>query len=251
MAISTPVLSVADNASSSTGVVATITGADAGATIRLDRQKVDAGFTATAWTQGSTRVGNGTISQSLGTGIYWFAAIATLSGESAVSNLVFAKVSDGEDAVHEQCLDAVFAGIQTLVAAGEIPGITNAARVRNLAELDLKAMDLPGVAVCIALPGQQPAETLVGRTNLRSDFGYPILIVFLDRFAGDYAKQRGPFLKARQNLGDYFLDQRLGTTDAHLATLEPGPILRVEQGDYHVAGSVLTLRPVVRRARGV
>lgn len=251
MAVSTPTLAAVDNASTSTGVVATITGADATATVTLGYQKVDAGFTGTAWTTGGNRTGNGTISQSLGTGIYWFRAVSTLATESAVSNLVFGKVSNGLDAVHEQCLDAVYAGIQTLIAAGSIPGVSNAARVHNLAELDLKAMDLPGIAVCIALPGQQPAETLVPKSNLRSDFGYPVFVIFLDRFAGDYHKQRGPFLKARQALGDYFIDQKLGTTDAHLVTLEPGPILRVEEGKYHVAGTVLLLRPVIRRARGV
>ena len=250
MAIATPTLAITDLAASPTGVTATVTTADATATVRLDYQKVDAGFTGTAWVQGNSRTGNGTINQSLAAGIYWFRLIATLAGESTVSNLVLSKVSDGADAVHEQCLDAFHAGIVTLIAAGSLPGIVSSDRAYNLAELDLEAMDLPGIAVCISLPRQVPGETIGKGTNRRDDIGYPVYVVLLDRFGGDYVAARPDYLRVREVLFRYFRFQGLGTTAVHMVRCEPGPVLAIQQDDFELMGSVLLFRPEVRDVRG-
>ena len=250
MAIAVPVLSISDNAAAATGVVATVTSADATATVRLDYQRVDSGFSYTTWTQGNDRTGNGTISQSLARGIYWFRLISTLSGESAVSNLVLSKVTTGADAVHEQCLDAIYTGVVTLIAAGSLPGINSSDAARNLSDLDLKRMDLPGIAVCLSMPNQVPGETIGRGTNARDDIGYPVYVILLDRFGGDFVSARADYLRCREVLFRYFRFQRLAATDAHIVRAEPGPVLAIQQGDYQLAGSVLLFRPEIRDVRG-
>lgn len=250
MAVSTPTLAIADNESTTTGVVATITGADSGSTVTLSYQKVDSGFTGTAWTTGGNRSGNGTISQSLARGIYWFRVVSTLATESAVSNLVLSKVSTGADAVHEQCLDAIHSGVQTLIAAGSLPGISSADRAYNFAELSFAQMDLPGIAVCVSLPRQTPAETVIQKVNARDDIGYPIYVILLDRFEGNYVSPRADYLRVREVLFRYFRFQELGTTDAYTVLAEPGPVLAIQQGDLQLVGSVLLFRPMIRDVRG-
>lgn len=250
MAIAQPTLAIADDATTPTGVTATVTDADATATVRLDYQKADAGFTATAWTAGNSRTGNGTITQALAQGVYWFKLHSTLSGESATSNLILSKVTDGKKAVHEQCLNAIHAGIKTVIAAGSLPGIASSDRAYNLSDLDLKRMDLPGIAVCLSYGNQVPGETLGRGTNARDDVQFPVYVILLDRFGGDFVSARADYLRVREVLFRTFRFQRLATTDAHIVRAEPGPVLAIQQGDYQLAGSVLLFRPEIRDVRG-
>ena len=251
MPLAAPVLAVVDNAVTAVGVTATVTGADAGSVNTLSYQLIDAGFyRGTAWVAGGNVTGNGSIVQALTQGMYWFRCDSTLSGQTQVSNLVLGKATDGKQAIHEQCIQAIEAGLRSLVTSGLIPGITSVARVYDMAELNVKAMDLPGLAVCTSLPGQAPAETVEIATNLRDDIGYPVYVVLLDRFGGDYVSPRPNYLRAREVIFRFFRHQRLGPTLSHITRVETGPILKFEVSDYQLAGSVFLLRPILRDIRG-
>ena len=255
MAVATPTLAITDNASSAAGVTATITNADATATVTLSYMKIDAGFTNTSWTAGSDRTGNGTISQTLTTGIYWFRAVSVLATESAVSNLLFLAVTDGAEAVHELCLQGVEAGLRTLAAAGSLPGVTVASRVKSLTELRMTALDLPAVVCCTNLtntPG--PPELLNPKVNVRDDIGYPVYAVYVTRASGGDTEDRNDWLKVRQVISRYFRHQHLGLSvvpTVYTCTPEMGPPLQfMQDGQLQAMGSVLILRFWSREPRG-
>jgi hypothetical protein len=248
-----PTLAIADLAAVPTGATATISGGSSSSVNTISYQIVGPNFQITppGWTVAGSRTGNGTVALSLPAGIYWFRCDAVLNGQTEVSNLVYAGLTDGLAAVHERCIQAIEAGLVTLVAANKIPGITSVSRIYDQVEMNMTGMDLPGIAISVDLPGANPAETQVGGTNVRDDIGYPVYLTFVDRSSGMYVANRPAYLLARQRIFRYFRNQRLGTIpEVYIVKPEPGPVLKITRGDYNLTLSVLVLRPISREVRG-
>jgi hypothetical protein len=160
----TPTLAVSDNANG-TGAVATITGADGDATVTLYSQLVG----QSSWTSRGSRTGNGTIGVSLtATGYYWWHAQAVKNGGSAVSNLVYQKISSSSQAVLDAILDACEARVQSL-------SLTGIGQVRAQMYPDTAGLTLP--AVVIYPPGK---ELMPGGPNSMDDLVYPIMFATVE-----------------------------------------------------------------------
>ncbi len=248
-----PTLAIADNATTPTGCVATVTGGSTSATHTISYQEVGPNFQLTppVWVAAGSRTGNGTVALTLPAGIYWFRCDATLNSQVEVSNLVYTALTDGLAAVHERCILAVEAGLVTLVAAGKIPGITNVARVYDQMELYLLGVDMPSIAVCTQLPGQPMSQPELAGTNARDDISYPVMVVILDRSSGNYVANRPGYLLAQQVVFRYFREQRLGTVnEVYVVKCKEGPTLTFQRGDYQIKGSVLKLACISREVRG-
>lgn len=249
----TPTLAIADRATIPTGCTATVSGSTIGSLNTISYQVVSASFQPVPglWTAAGSRTSDGDVDLDLPTGIYWFRCDSALHNQVTVSNLVFVGLSDGQAAVHERCLLALEAGLRTLIVAGKIPGITKTTVVYDQVELNLLGMDLPGIAVCLNLPGQVSTEQQLGGTNARDDIGYPCYLVFLDRSGGDYVANRPGYLLGRQRIFRYFRQQPLfAVPEVYTTKFETGPVLKIERGDYQIIGSVLIARPISREVRG-
>lgn len=163
----TPTLAVSDNADG-TGGVATVTNADANASITIYSQAVDGDLGTATWVSRGTRTGNGTVNLSItATGFYWFKAVATRSGGSSVSNLVYAAITGASESVWFQILAAVQARVQGLSLSGVSSSNIDVRKVpsdRNLT--------LPGIVICGL---KEAAPPLQGTVNL-DDVIYPVLI---------------------------------------------------------------------------
>lgn len=247
MPIAVPVLTMADN-QDGTGTVATITGADASATLSLYTQEPS----ETGWTLRGSRTGNGTISLALTiTGYRHAHILSVLGAEQAVSNIVtFFPITQAADAVHYRCVLAVESGIKTLAAAGDLPELT-ADRVYREITLEpavFARMTLPGIIV-----GPTGLETLLPGLNVRDDIGYPVPVFFVDRASGEETGRMKPFLLWRERIHRYFRHQRLsGVPEIWMCAVEPGPTFDIpKELEYQFLLSSTNLRFTSREPRGV
>jgi len=247
-----PVLSIADDATVPTGAVATVSGSRAGTTNTISYQVVNGLFAPNStWTPCGSRTGDGTVAVTLPAGIYWFRCVSATASQTTVSNLVFAGLTDGLAAVHERSIQAIEAGLAEIVEAGLLPGIALVTRIYDQVELNLVRMDLPGIAVCVSLPGQTSREEMLGGTNARDDVAYPIYVILMDRVGGDYTPARPGFLLWRQVVRRAFINvPLLPVPEVYVVKVTPGPILEFKQRDYNRCGSTNLFRAISREIRG-
>lgn len=113
-AANTPTITLTDNADG-TGAVATISGSTSGSTNTIRAASWSAGFVGQVYTSYGSRTGDGTVALALGLG-YWFVeCLSTKSGlDGARSLVVGCRVTDGEDADFQKCLDALVAKFKAL-----------------------------------------------------------------------------------------------------------------------------------------
>lgn len=248
MPLATPTLAVADNADG-TGVVATITVGDAGATNTLYRTNVSGELEAATWTSSGSRVGNGTIAVALSTkGFYFWYVSSTLAGETTVSNLVYRPITDGANAVITRCVAAVVSRLQLLTLSGiASTKIVAVANIFNPAECP----DFP----CVLVAREPVPHRYTPATNLRDDVGYPIQVLFCDSDQLSAQSNVARWDLWRQQSERAFRNQRLpGVTESYLASeIEPlkilDPAFRPPIYDKVVSG--FTVRVMCREVRGL
>jgi hypothetical protein len=244
--ITAPTLAVADDADG-TGGTATLTGGDSGATNTIYVQAVNGSLGTSSWTSKGSRTGAGTVSISAAVGFYWVKCESSLDGETVVSNLVYIAFTSGDDAVLEQCLEAVKARIQGL----SLSGIVNSSVVIHKSPTD-RNVTKPAVVI-----GPGGAETVeFGPTNSRDDVGYPIFVAILAADNQNQTSDRGTYLLWREKIRRAFHNQRLpgvsqdGVSDI-LCGVETRDIVAPDWFQAMVFVSAMVIRCRFREPRGI
>jgi hypothetical protein len=246
--LETPTLAVVDDADL-TGVTATITTSNAGATNTIYRSSVNGEVEAGTWTSSGDRTGDGTISVSLTTrGYYFWYVKSVLLTESTISNLVYCPVTDGADAVLTRCIDAVVSRLQLLTLSGiSSANIVAVADIYNPGTVP----DYPCVLVARA---PQP-HLYGGPLNNLDDITYPIQILncVSDPRGGQAASSTWDLWQQQQERA--FINQRLpGPSEAQLAcdivpAIMADPQRMPQVYDKLVSG--FTLMVATRQVRGL
>lgn len=239
MAITAPTLSITDSENGG-GVTATLAGGNDAADnlVKYVRNVNELG--ALSWSNLGFRTGPGNVTGTLTKGYYLWHCISTLGAESVISNLVYQNLS-GDDAVHQQCLDA----IEAVVDALALTGINGVEQQKTPDEMRIRC-DMPAV---IITPYGRP-ETMQGGTNQQDDLGYPVYIVFMMRDPDDQSTQARTLLW-RQQVSRAIRNQRLaGVSEVHHCVIEPDPVLTMNPADYSLIASAMLVRCVARELRG-
>jgi hypothetical protein len=243
-------LAITDNASPTTGIVATITGSDPGSTNTLYTQAANYPF----WAQQGSRTGDGTIAAALPSGhfnAYVFStAVGGLPAVSPVTNQ-FA-VTAGNQSVEERLLLAVQASIQQMVPAGSLPGL----KASNVFVRAVPGEDVRQALPCVLLTPID-RDPCVGTTTGKDDFGKPVVVILADRkdpgllAASGQPAVLSPFLLWRERIVRRFISQRLpAVAEAISCTFEPDAIFNPRAAEFEFLVSSFTLRFRTREPRG-
>ena len=243
MPVATPTLTIADLANGSQAT-ATISGATTGTTNTVYAQAVrDTG--STSWTSLGSLVGNGEVVVAPGTGYFWFHVSSTDGSTSAVSNLVYAACSDGEDAIHKRLWDAVTARIQQLEMS-EIPPS------RVYQQVFFNESDIEFPCVCVVLEGVQGESEGIGTAG-RDDPQLGIMVVILTRGGINQTTYAPMVLKVREQCMRALRRQRIGDLipEVHDAVIVPQPIFTPKNENAEMVYSAFEVRFTSRQSRGL
>ena len=235
-------LTVTDNANN-TGALASIAGADA-ATVTVYYM----GPRHTAWQNGGSRSGNGTLTLSIVKGYYWAYAAGTVSGSPAVSLVSpMFPVTAGTESLQERILDAVKSGIQAIATAGSLPGLDP----DSVYQRKFVTQDTAFIYPCVLLVNVG-AESYLGGTNIRDDLGHPVGVqIATSRGIDDVADMTG-ILLWRERIERYFITQLLaGVPEVIGCNVEFMPIFDPRLPDFSKTVSAFQLRFRTREFRGV
>jgi len=241
---------MADNADG-TGGVATITLGDAGSTHTVYSQSWD-GTTVGAWTSRGSRTGNGTVTVAPGDGFYWWQVIASSSGGTAASNMVWQPLTGGTSPLYERIMSAVQSRIRTLALTGVSSG--NVAVRKVPYEKDVgTGLTLTYPCVQITPGPQETANPLLGVVG-RDDYGYPVLVTMMEKDAlKNQSTNRSRNLKWREQVIRAFQNQRLsGVDEVYTCVVEPNAIIHGGNWiEHELWTSFVYLRFTCRMTRGL
>ncbi len=200
---------------------------------------------------GGARAGDGTILMTLPKGYYWFVVVEIVGlAPLLIGNFVYQNITDGDDAIPEQCLQAVKSRIQSLTLTG-ISGssidIQIIPDIQSLQGDEGVASRLPGI-----LLSGFANEKISGGTNTRDDYGYPVTVMIAAKKGADLEAQRPVFLKWRQQCLLAFNSQRLpGVDEIHQTTIDPQPVVNAGAWKGGLVFSAFTLMFYARMPRGL
>ena len=208
-----PTVTYVDNANG-TNVTATIAGADAGSTNAVLIAPWSGGFVNAAFASVASRVGNGAVTVPATPGLYFAIVQSTLSGV-AMSLPGGFRATDGEDAIHYQCCEAIQAFIQALSLTG-------------LDSANVKIQKFPknrdGMAVgCYITPlreSREPADTG------RDEISYRVQVTLVQASDGDLTSNLATELLWRQQITLAMSEHPLtGVEEIHSVIVDPGPVV--------------------------
>ncbi len=244
MAIAITWTDAADN----TGGTVTITGADA-ALVTVYKMAVDAtGLTTPTFISAGTRSGNGDVTVTTSAGYYWIYAQGLVSGSPAISNFLYAYVTEDTDALASRCMDAVAARLAGLTMTTEIGVSLPTARIYKRIVPDPEGtVEFP----CILLTHDGNRESQEGTTTGKDDIGYPINVLVCDRHGADLVSKRKTWLKWRQQVFRALRNQRLaGVVESLIVKMEPLQTFDPKLPSYQHLILGFVARCVCRETRG-
>lgn len=225
-------LAIADNADG-TGAVATIAGTDAGAANSVDVYAFSGSLADLGDVQSFTRTGNGTRALALATGSY-FAVLK--SDDFLAADPVFFRVTDAEQCLWDEIIDAVVLLIQGLPLSG-----LTADMIRR-GKIPAKFADIgtAGVLVC-------PVKETIGTAGNRKDnLGYGVMVSCFKASNGDNYTNLGTELKWRDQIETAFkikpaYNPLSTVAEVYNIAIEPGSVVLPEAffANYDVGSIVL------------
>ncbi|MCI0358643.1 MAG: hypothetical protein L0211_09175 [Planctomycetaceae bacterium] len=249
-AVNTPTIALADNGNG-TGAVATVGNSTGGATNTIFAAQWAGGFVPQAYASYGSRIGNGTVSLALGLG-YWFVyAASTLAGsDGAVSLVKGLRVTAGQEAIFDQCLDAIVAKIQAL----SLPAPWQTIDVVRRKFPWKRSLILPDIQAGIFVTPLN--DRFVQVTNQADDWGEAIQITAAQATNLDLENGLPADLLCRQQLVDAFLPVHgqaplSGVDSVYNIVIEPGPIIDPGAFQQNFDVSAIVARCLVRRTRGL
>lgn len=237
-----------EDAQDATGGAVTITGADAD-TVTVYTTPVDAtGLRSPTWSSAGSRTGDGAVTLTLDPGYYWIRADGLVSGDPAISNLVYAYATDAADALVVRCVDAIEARIAGLTMTTDVGlSVPNERIYQRVLPAPEGSFTFP----CVILSHEGGREGQPGTTTNKDDIEYPVNVTICDRHGEDYATKRKVWLRWRQQVFRALRNQRLaGITETLTVRMEPMPTFdpKLPAFEYVVSGFVA--RCLCREMRG-
>ncbi len=253
----TPVLSVTDSANG-TGGQAAVAGSSPGSTNTiLTMALANLAMVPGSWVSQGTITGDGTLTLTVQPGYYWVQCQSTLSGQAAVSNLVFAGFTWSDEAQITQIRAAVQASIQGMIAAGTLPGFTLPGQVLAPAVVpnppSFDPAQLPLVLLLAGGQGFNLKENPIGPlVNARDDYGRPVGVAIVNRGGDDFVGPVPTFALQRERIIKYFISQRLlGVPNVYQCKVEPNALIEGKPaGTWNYLVSSFVLRFLTREFRG-
>ena len=256
MAVARPTLSVAD-AADGTGGTATIADSTSTALNEVFTQAVDGELGTAAWTLEGSRTGDGTVTITADKGYYWVYCRSTQETESGsdsggtdeveVSNFVYQVFTSGSDAVMDQCLVAVQAGIQGLT----LDGVDNSNVVIHKVPDDEAVIDDQVKQAILIAPGGAETMNPLDGVNCQDDVGYPVFVGMVAADNQDQTKDRGKFLLWREKVARAFRNQRLtGVAEVYTCQIETRDIVAPAFFAKNKFVSTMIVRCISRENRG-
>jgi hypothetical protein len=143
------------------------------------------------------------------------------------------------DAIHEQCLQAVKAGIEALALSGLAGGVA----IHTVPDLAL--VHLP----CVIVTTDGERETLADGSNIRDDVTFPVRVWIAAR-EGERETLRPTYLRWREQITRAFHHQRLTTvSDVFTCTVRPLAISGERKPEYQAFVSGLVVDCAARPPR--
>ena len=234
-------LTIAD-AGTGTGGTATISGSTAGTTNLLRYAAVTGSLGSVSFTDGSSRLGDGTIPFTTpAVGHYWFVVQNTNGATISISDFVYQRLTDTTDSVRLQCRDAIVARLKLLA----LTSIGN--RVIGRPYYDEQNLSFPVALVTF----QETPDSYEQGTNERDDVGYPIQIFLLDTSGLGPDAPEDKYTLWRQQAERCFRNQALAAVSGiYTCRVEPAILFDKELGKYQRVVSAFTVRCISREARG-
>jgi len=147
-------------------------------------------------------------------------------------------------AVHSDCIDAVQAAIQSI----GLTGLPNDQVYAFKFPFDRESMGLRFPAVHVSLPFSE-VEQVLGGTNERDDWGYPVLVTIVT-LSNQSTAIPVDVLNWRQNIRKKFHNQRLSAVSAvYTCKVEPRAIVDLSLFGDNYDVSYLLVRCITREAR--
>ena len=228
-------LAIADDATTPTGIVATISGSSGGS-VTLFTRNVDGQLTAGTWTNSGSRAGDGTISVPLPKGYYF----AYAQDGANITSPAYFQATDGLTSVLGRCVAAVKSTLQLL-------NLPCTQRVYDSLHANSPLVQYP----CVVLATDGTRQSDESALNGRDDLGQPVRVLVKDVCLKFDDANRELYRQWRQAITRCFINQRLaGVPESVRNKIELGEVAIVESRAPQVVLE-LTVRAVTREVRGV
>lgn len=247
-AVNTPTISLTDNADG-TGAVVTVAGSTSGSTNAILAAQWAGGFVGQSYASYGSRTGDGTVTLALGPGywhVYCRSTKAALDG--AVSLVGGVRVTEGEEAVWFQCLDAIVAKLQAL----SLPPPWQSEPIVSRRFPWNRGTITPDIKAGIFVPPL--SDQYRQSTNQSDDWGLGCQVTAVQASNMGLVSGMSAHLLCRQQLVNALLPVAgqaalAGVSDVMNVIIEPGPVIdpAAFQNQYDVGAIVA--RCITRQAR--
>jgi hypothetical protein len=244
-----PVLAIVDHGDD-TGATATIALSETEAINTVYVQRFSGETTVPAWQSAGTRSGNGDVQLDLPAGHYFAYVASSSDAITMVSTVAYFVVTDGVEALHARCLDAVQARIRALA----LSGLQHDRVIVQKFPLERNVTGESGVGLpaIVVSPRRAAMPPTVG-TNHFDDVHYDVQVSIFDR------DNQEPTLEAnldrqllwREQIARAFRNQRLvGVPQIINAEVDPTDELSKDGWKHQLMISTLLVRFTSRETRG-
>jgi hypothetical protein len=251
MSLSTPTLTVSDNADGSGGV-ATLSTSDPAATNTVYYATYFGIQNTLVWYSAGARIGDGTVTVApvQGNNQYFWYALSTLAGDSAASNVVFQSLTDAaHQSVHYRCLVA----LKTRLVGLNMDGIGPDQIILKWQTPVYEVGDEALFPLLYYSPHGREGQP--GVLNVQDDIEYPIQLVVVDRMSAlppDVGTEMARNLLWREKIFRALRHQRLvGVQEIFLARVAPDWVVDEAKLKKGIFWAELTYYPTSRERRGV
>lgn len=245
----TPTITLTDNADG-TGAVCAISGSTGGSTNEVFAASWAGGFVTAAFQSKGSRTGDGSVSLAMSAGYYWVYVKSTHSGDEAISLVKGVRVTSGEAAIHDQCLDAAVAKIQAL----QLPAPWGSEAVAKRKFPWNRGMLAGGEkALVLVTPINDRTRQVLNQSD---DFELGCQITAAVKSNESLTEHLSADLLCREQLMNAFLPVAgqlplAGVPEIYNVTVEPGPVIDPASFDRMYDVSAFIIRCFNRRTRGL
>jgi hypothetical protein len=243
-----PTLGIVDNGDG-TGATATIADVASGSSTTVFVRSFSGELGGTSdWVAKGARAGSGTLALDLPPGHYLAYAAMAVDSLRLTSTVVYFVVTDGLEAIHARCLDAVQARIRLLL----LDGLTDERIIVEKVPV-VRAMGDEIELPVIVLTPQRAVNSAEAGTNGADDVHYDVLVTIVDRDNQEptLVEKLDQHLLWRQQIAKAFRNQRLqGVPEVINAAVDPAEGLQEHAWRRELMVSALRLRFTSRESRG-
>ena len=185
------------DAQDGTGGDAVISGSAVGSSNQVLAQAIDpTGQTTPTFAPAGSRTGDGTVSLALASGVWWLVVQSTVGPAVTLSNILYAPVTDSEDAVASRCADALAARLATIPMATDVGVSVPSGRIFKSVVQQFDLMTLP----CILLSWDNTADSQAGGVFGKEKILHAVNVSVFDRADAATPAKRLTWLKWQEQV---------------------------------------------------